>query len=1792
MYINKIDEVIDREIDRFYLEILTKKYNKLFSKFIKADDDNFIQDQSKINDLIQTFMTELDVSQLKKLINSEEKVNSVSNIIKRYIAYYVFLTIAFYYNGSQSTFSNNIVEFSKLQELVDIKYKIPNFFNSENNAQIIKFFALIKDIIYLIRLNDAQIKTINKRKYFDSIMFLNQLGKEFIDEHLIQLKNIDKNTTIDTKVAVHNLIKTLVFRDIYIKQEKIDVFKMLNEIEKEEGEYRYIDIVVSKDNVIDYSQFEQMLNLPQTASNKNLIYELYKLITEEATNINVKYLSADDKISKLLESSFLMPITDEFLRYHKDSEKIDEVIDYFNKAKDNKKKKKENTKIHYVINKIENISELYSETVKKNSDLQKELKSKFYVPLLNRKAILYNDHEELKIINKILNLGKRNIESNEYFMDLINYRTYPYINFKDFKKYGFSYNIPNNLHKTLLSLRYSNIETLESNKNESGGKKSNNNDIEFRVGVSDKTVNIVGICIKPFNRAIECLKIKDLINIRTVPWKDIMYGNEISNDEEEIINNEENGFFKLLYYIKNFIINCKAGHSESKTKSPYSLLENNAIYWIFDTEKDTTFLNGDNNNNNENIVNFQSTIKTMLSKLYDDLNIEISNKIIKMIHKKNNMNQYDGINLVKDIDKRILSVSDSNEYDKYYEKIKYLLYYFKNNITDQKQLIDEYNIDKKNMIKLPEYVKPIDISPFKIAVDMTNTFYPTEYVKANILKYKFGVNIKEEKNDETICQHVVIWNNISHTSPDKRKDLAYFNNQLTNFIDKYLIINNESDFVCKSCGEVVNLKNFVMDGSFDNNQQKFVTSYIPFDIELKDIPEYQKYTKLIEKMEFLLDKISSITGVNYFMIPNESTKRRRKKLIKNTIDLVNLQYKRLNKVKRSPSRYGISSDYTNLILFEIDDSILTIDRSILDNLNDRKNALKALQYNNVLIYLLLLFIIEINDSHIKSINFDKLANADFYDRYSAKLFANLQIKRAVNSNELLLLNDIPIFGYILYMFSYLLFKYKLWLYPTNTKANFAIIQKIIVTTAIDALNSIVEVADNVSREMTEFNEFNSKYYIYSMFTSKIYSSIDTLYKKRDILDFLKTFQNKKLSLRTKQDDKKIQINTYNTTNGLNTISLSGKSDATTAELPTFTKIPSRFVFGTLFKDPNLIMKMPLLNVYNQINTLTNCPSGYFHKWIFEGKTLICSNCKYELNEINYEIDYYNKDNRSILENYNYIRLQKLAQKYCNSGDIHIFEQKQSGDKIVDSCKICGKQSDYQYSTDELDKLNDNLLKNENDYVNEANYERKVYFKDLADFDENVQKLYKEKYSKFEKTFTEENKLKFIDILIDNIQQNIGIDTNLGTSKLPIYIKDNVYIVDHQYDGTSLTEPIIIIEKDKKVHFKENHTHFNTDVIYYTDYKSGHIDVYYNAVTLALLGYKKQNKEYVNFIPKGSNKYLHINYSIYHKIKNMGYPSTYIKINDIYQKIKNDNLNLNDSEIIREILNLLSRERIDRLKKIMYIIIRTFNQLKYYKNIQTNFIKQQPKQTYTPNVSKPVSEDVSDNLIPQVNVSRDQSNTSKNINMNDLITKSTKILNKIKLDKIFKHWTFLPLAIYNKDKPNFLVDNLNNMTILNSHVTMYDDSGNFIIYYIVNRLSKLININDDKFIRKNLAMFIIQLINYINQLYNESDYGREHDLKRFKYILFGNEYTIDMERKGHGIQIKNDYDEAQTTGIYEEYITEDELNDKHRLEKLEDDRERADAIDLDGPMDFETDDDDYFENNVVNEWDGGDGTDLL
>ena len=154
MYINQIDDLFDNILNKLFEYIINKKILQKYNL-----DTNFVKFQNEIMNTLKDFISNyISKKEILELVKNESYYDFILGTIKRYCAFYIYLGIAYYYEGGRDLYITNMIESSKNQK--DSTFQIPNFYNSENNAKIITAFNDIRNIIYLFEFG----KSIDKIK--------------------------------------------------------------------------------------------------------------------------------------------------------------------------------------------------------------------------------------------------------------------------------------------------------------------------------------------------------------------------------------------------------------------------------------------------------------------------------------------------------------------------------------------------------------------------------------------------------------------------------------------------------------------------------------------------------------------------------------------------------------------------------------------------------------------------------------------------------------------------------------------------------------------------------------------------------------------------------------------------------------------------------------------------------------------------------------------------------------------------------------------------------------------------------------------------------------------------------------------------------------------------------------------------------------------------------------------------------------------------------------------------------------------------------------------------------------------------------------------------------------------------------------------------------------------------------------------------------------------------------------------------------------------------------------------
>jgi len=954
MYIYEYDILLDKVLDSIYYNMNLK--------------DIKLKDLEKKKFDMEIYLSNLD--SLKKNSNYEKiKFNTII-LINMYLYFFVYLNNTSDLDNIKTFLINN-----KIFDTNNLGYLI-NLFKNYNNLEFILENIRNKEKLVDLYKNDINYKII--------IDMLNEYGISQINLKLLINDKLEKK---------HNMLKLLIFKNVYSLHFRKDIFNLIFLDLNKKTE---IDIIIPKTLKLDYFNIESLLTFNE--KKLGIANEIVNLFEE----LEKKIFDNNDKIIDiLLNLNIITPITDDFLRYHK-------IIDKINLKTDVKK-----SRIKNILNKNDQIKDFYSSSIKNNKTILNEISKIFYKPLAHRKAILYNEYDEINIIQKIILAGSGSLIDYNDFLELKNLRKSNYVNFKEFKNEGVNYLTNNNF----TSVRYAGIESLE---NKTLLDKSA--DIE-KINISkNKSVNLVGFCILKDKN----VKLKDLKNIRSIN--------------------------------KNGIEGCK----ELIQKKISGKLDEN-YYWIFDKDKDILIRDEFDFNAND----FDLII--IFKHLIDFIKMEIT-KLIK------------------------INLESHNNLDFYYSK-KFIKYYsnkfLKFHINRINYNLNEVNISKNNLIKKTDEIDDNNENKlYGLLGDIIKKVRDNKIVKNENIHYISYYNKKEEivvEESNVYCQHLIDWNKINSLKMNNinlQKELLY------KFVKKYVMTNLEDEYICKSCKQYLDVKNYLVN---DYDGTTGIDLVVNNKKKLSDIKEYEKYSIVIKNLDKLIERIGRINNLNIYTGNEQIVKVRREDIIKNVIDLLILHEKTL-KVKNMSNvdrqldanrKYGINNKYTNFFLFPLTNDLFK-------SSSEEKDKFKKIKLNTIVVYIILFMILDISRSQVTMFEFNKICNNIVYEKVKKLLFNDIKVIIDDRLNTKNVLNN-DLLCFLVFYFSCNLSTTNTW-YSINN--DISLKQKSIINTFFDFTNSLLEVFS-----------FKSKNYLYEILCSKIINKFNMFKENEDLLNIINSRNN-------------------------------------------------------------------------------------------------------------------------------------------------------------------------------------------------------------------------------------------------------------------------------------------------------------------------------------------------------------------------------------------------------------------------------------------------------------------------------------------------------------------------------------------------------------------------------------------------------------------------------------------------------------------------------------------------------------
>ena len=258
-------------------------------------------------------------------------------------------------------------------------------------------------------------------------------------------------------------------------------------------------------------------------------------------------------------------------------------------------------------------------------------------------------------------------------------------------------------------------------------------------------------------------------------------------------------------------------------------------YWIFDDSKDNFSLDTFETNN------LSDNSDIMLSEIYNRFLEEIFSLIESKIKSYDKLHLFNSNKINSFYQNKLLKFTPYSSFDL---KIKEL-------INDSFPLTED--LEDKNeqtlhgilgdVIKLPE-IKKDNEPPIQIIT----------------ISDEEEVNYDDSEFDNSVCQHVLDWNNLSMF---KDKDPNKYSELLFNFTEKYINSNEDNEYVCKSCKQVLDIKNYIS-GQFDEGVSGFEV-ITTFSKRLTEIKEYSNLMSFIKNIDKLVERIAQILNLSFYL---------------------------------------------------------------------------------------------------------------------------------------------------------------------------------------------------------------------------------------------------------------------------------------------------------------------------------------------------------------------------------------------------------------------------------------------------------------------------------------------------------------------------------------------------------------------------------------------------------------------------------------------------------------------------------------------------------------------------------------------------------------------------------------------------------------------------------------------------------------------------------------------------------------------------------------------------------------
>ena len=147
-----------------------------------------------------------------------------------------------------------------------------------------------------------------------------------------------------------------------------NIIDILNKKEKDNAEYKFIEIVVSKSNKIaDFTIIQNFL--AKEKMNPKMAKDLYQYLEDYVTKEEIYLENKEQILDYIFTDNIFIPISQDFLKYHRDNEKYEFETKEF--------KERDATKIKYIVQKFFKVQSLHDKSLDDKPLEKKKLKIYF-----------------------------------------------------------------------------------------------------------------------------------------------------------------------------------------------------------------------------------------------------------------------------------------------------------------------------------------------------------------------------------------------------------------------------------------------------------------------------------------------------------------------------------------------------------------------------------------------------------------------------------------------------------------------------------------------------------------------------------------------------------------------------------------------------------------------------------------------------------------------------------------------------------------------------------------------------------------------------------------------------------------------------------------------------------------------------------------------------------------------------------------------------------------------------------------------------------------------------------------------------------------------------------------------------------------------------------------------------------------------------------------------------------------------------------------------------------------------